>query len=180
MKTHFIGLSICLLIISGCSTLSKQECKTGDWYGIGLADGAKGRTPSYFSNHISACSEHGVRTNAVAWESGRKQGLHHYCTADNAFYQGEKGNSLSPVCSFKSAFEQNKLLRRNEEGKRLYRLKKQIEKHKKELADIEKKLAESKNKQDFNTSKYHNNDFSKEKTLREKLEELYQQKQQMQ
>lgn len=28
---------------AGCATLDKDECRTADWYAIGLEDGARGR-----------------------------------------------------------------------------------------------------------------------------------------
>lgn len=151
-KLLMVFLGFMIVTLSGCASLSKKECQTGDWYGIGLSDGAKGKTPSYLQEHIKSCSQHGISSNAVKWEQGRKAGLKSYCTAANAYHVGRNGHSMSPVCGFLSSFEQNKLLRLNLEGKELYRLNRRIEEHRRELKRIEDRL-EKKRQQRYRYSK---------------------------
>ena len=62
-------------VVSGCSTMSADECVTADWRTIGYEDGAKGREASAISRHRKACAKHGVTANFDAYEEGRHEGL---------------------------------------------------------------------------------------------------------
>jgi len=46
------GLGIaCVLILSGCTTMSEGECLTADWYEQGYRDGRQGYPASRVINH---------------------------------------------------------------------------------------------------------------------------------
>lgn len=86
-------------MMTGCATLSRDECRRGDWYGIGLADGRTGAPESRLNDHNRACSEFGIRVDSKRYFAGRAQGLVDYCRLENAFETGLQGHRYQHVCS---------------------------------------------------------------------------------
>lgn len=125
MKIRYLLLLTAAVLtgLTGCATLSKQECLIGNWQAIGFADGAAGRTPDYLNNHNKACAKVGVATDYRAWEQGRKEGLKQYCTETNAYQIGRRGAQMSPVCPANVAAN---LERINADGRQYYSLNKQL------------------------------------------------------
>lgn len=80
------------IALSGCASLSKDQCMSGDWRQIGFNDGLKGLSGDELAKHAEACAEYGVRTNFDLYHEGRSKGLLNYCKPDNAFQQGRAGN----------------------------------------------------------------------------------------
>ena len=87
-----------LIVLTGCATLSKQDCMQGDWYGVGSKDGHAGETSSRLSDHIKACNEYGIAVDNNAYMAGREQGLKDYCRLENAFIVGLNGQPYHHVC----------------------------------------------------------------------------------
>lgn len=125
MKIRYLLLTAAAALsgLTGCATLSKEECLTGNWQAIGFADGAAGRTPDYLNSHNKACSKVGVAADYRAWEQGRKEGLKQYCTETNAYQIGRRGTQISPVCP---ANVTANLERINADGRQYYSLNKQL------------------------------------------------------
>ena len=99
--------------VSGCATLSKEECLTGNWEEIGFRDGTNGRTSDYLQSHAKACEKSDVRPVQSLWEKGRQRGLPAYCVPAKAYSEGKKGNELRPVCP---ATQTRSLRAANEKG----------------------------------------------------------------
>jgi len=94
-----LGLLLVVLVLSGCATLSLEQCRYGDWYGIGLADGRAGLPAAgRLERHIQACARHGVRIDDRLYLQGHAQGLMDYCRIDNAFDTGLRGQRYRHVC----------------------------------------------------------------------------------
>ena len=92
-------LAICLFaLLAGCASLSEDTCRTGDWYAVGVRDGADGRESDYIERHVAACGDYGIRPDWRRWEAGRRAGLPLYCTTENAFVINARGGNLNPVC----------------------------------------------------------------------------------
>ncbi|WP_208347549.1 DUF2799 domain-containing protein [Pseudaestuariivita rosea] len=91
--------SFFLIVLSGCETMTNKECMRADWYGIGLSDGQSGRYSDYLDNHAKACGDIGIVPNQQKWLVGRQAGLQQYCTPENAFKIGRRGDSINKVCS---------------------------------------------------------------------------------
>lgn len=88
----FQALPLCAaVLLSGCASLSKEECQQGDWRQIGFADGASGQSAAYINEHSKACAEYGVRPDLDSYLRGREQGLLTYCQAENGFSVGRQG-----------------------------------------------------------------------------------------
>ncbi len=88
-----------ILALSGCASLSRNECAAGDWYGIGQRDGASGYPEERFADHAAACVAHGVNPDRRQWMEGRERGLERFCTARHAFDVGASNSSYAGVCA---------------------------------------------------------------------------------
>ncbi len=94
-----LGLLIVVMVLSGCATLNVEQCRRGDWYGIGLADGRDGLPAAdQLDRHMQACARHGVRVDMRLYQQGHTQGLLDYCRIDNAFDTGLRGQRYRHVC----------------------------------------------------------------------------------
>ncbi len=88
-----------LLGLAGCATLTEDECRVGDWYGIGFDDGRDGRKAGFLTEHRKACAEAGISPVQTEWEAGRQEGLKRYCRPARAYRIGRAGRKLSAVCT---------------------------------------------------------------------------------
>lgn len=121
-----------VVMLTGCASLSREQCQRGDWYGIGLADGQAGEPAQRMDRHVRACSEYGIRVDAQRYRDGYENGLAAYCTIDNAFESGLQGRRYQRVCpsAVDALFE-----RCNGTAYEVYRLRR-------ELADLEDRIDE--------------------------------------
>lgn len=126
------------LLLAACASLSEDECRAGNWYEIGLRDGADGRLSDFIFTHAKACGDYGVRPDRTAWLRGRKEGLKLYCTPERAFREGRRGRSLAPVCPIEdlAALEQA-----NDRGLRLHFIEEEIEDVEREIREITSQIA---------------------------------------
>ncbi|MBV1775005.1 DUF2799 domain-containing protein [Burkholderiaceae bacterium DAT-1] len=93
----YLMLTLAAALMSGCASLSEGQCKNGDWYGIGDADGRNGE-PERIQQHTEACSKYGVVPNAQVYFAGRQHGLQSYCTPANGYREGRAGREYENVC----------------------------------------------------------------------------------
>jgi hypothetical protein len=109
--------------LSGCASMSQEECKLADWYTVGFEDGSRGYTADRIGQHREACAEHGVAPDLQAYQSGREAGLREYCRPTTGFRLGSGGNHYNGVCpgdleaSFMPAYQ---------DGRQLYRLQSRV------------------------------------------------------
>jgi hypothetical protein len=142
---RFSPLTLTVLIglaVSGCATLTKNECQSGDWYGIGRADGANGHPAARLEEHRDACREFGINPNETAWRKGRQEGLLTYCTASNGYAQGKSGATYHYVCPshLASGFERSYRVGRQvyEVNEKIHRIDSKIRSKEKDLEKSEK------------------------------------------
>ena len=161
-KTSIITLiSFAIAYLTGCATMSVEECKIADWESVGYKDGKAGQDKDYLLKHQKSCAKADIAPNKQAWETGRQQGLMQYCTADNAFALGKAGSHLNPVCPSQSL---SQLQAANENGLMIYRLQRQI---KTDIEQRDKLLTDYKKLRNGE-----NLDFKNEKDARSYLSEL--------
>ena len=98
-KLKVIGAALATLIMSGCASMSSDECMTADWNAVGYEDGARGYTTERFSNHRKACANHGVTPSFADYQAGREKGLVEYCQPGRGFDVGASGGRYYGVCS---------------------------------------------------------------------------------
>jgi hypothetical protein len=101
MKRKWITICMSLVLagLSGCASMSGDECMTSDWAAIGYEDGARGHTTDRITERRKACAKHGVTPDFAAYQSGREQGLVEYCQPGRAFNVGSNGGRYNGVCS---------------------------------------------------------------------------------
>ncbi|MGZ5523483.1 MAG: DUF2799 domain-containing protein [Methylomonas sp.] len=92
------GALLSAIVMAGCATLSQEDCRRGDWYGLGIKDGFAGEPVSRLYEHSKACYEYGIAVQNDAYLAGREQGLRDYCRLDNAFTVGLSGRPYHHVC----------------------------------------------------------------------------------
>ena len=93
-------LAVCLL--SGCATMSEDECRTADWHMIGYEDGVAGLSAARIGEHRRACAKHDLTPNMRAYQEGREEGLYEYCRPQNGFRLGQQGSTYTGVCPFET------------------------------------------------------------------------------
>lgn len=147
-----------IILLSGCATLSKEECTVGNWQTIGYNDGVAGYYSDRLAAHAKACAKVGTAPDYQTWERGRQRGLQQYCTVSNAYNIGKRGHDLNSVCPAALA---NVLQQANQQGQRYYNLNKQLTEDKRLL---EKYQAEYSKLRDGEML-----DFSNEKDARARL-----------
>ncbi|MDH5321480.1 MAG: DUF2799 domain-containing protein [Gammaproteobacteria bacterium] len=94
-----IALSLVILALAGCASMSSEECTASDWSAVGYEDGSRGYTSDRFGGHRKACAKHGVTADFSAYQQGRTAGLIEYCQPGRGFNAGASGAQYYGVCS---------------------------------------------------------------------------------
>lgn len=98
-RLNIIWIMLALAGLSGCASMSGDECMTSDWSGIGYEDGVRGFTGDRIGQHRKACAKHGVTPDLAAYQNGRDQGLGEYCQPSRGFSVGANGGGYNGVCN---------------------------------------------------------------------------------
>jgi len=144
-KRTSILLSLLVIGLAGCATMSSDECTTSDWTAVGYEDGSRGYTSERFSKHRKACAKHGITADFEAYQQGRSQGLVEFCQPGRGFNLGANGGQYKGVCSVELEAD---FLDAYRVGQQLYKLRSdvssansQINYKKHELEDIEDQVS---------------------------------------
>ncbi|XOV87505.1 MAG: DUF2799 domain-containing protein [Pseudomonadota bacterium] len=92
------------IVLSGCATMSKEECVNADWRIIGFEDGASGSPANQIGVRRKACADHGVVPDKDAYDAGYAEGLVTYCVYDYGLAAGRNGRLANGVCPLDSAY----------------------------------------------------------------------------
>lgn len=136
-----IFILLLLLGLSGCATLSEDECRYSDWYDLGYRDGRQGRPADRVSEHAQACGEHGVKPDRSRYLSGHTDGVATYCTAHNGLRVGENGGGYANVCP---RFEEEEFLRGYSLGQALYRVRSRLNSLDSEIDQLDNRISDEK------------------------------------
>jgi hypothetical protein len=98
---QFAPLALSMMILSGCSTISEEECKIGDWYSIGVNDGKAGKNHDAFRSYQKECADVGVVPDFKTYQQGHQQGLVFYCDYEHGIEHGRSGASYNTLCTGK-------------------------------------------------------------------------------
>lgn len=131
----------CTALLSGCATLSEEECKTADWGRLGHKDGAAGQPESRLAEHAEACAKVGIRPMADLWRAGWDRGVRTYCTPRMGWDEGMAGRSYHGVCRGRSG--ENDFLAAYRAGSEIHRLQSRIDSNQNEIRRLEKQLSKS-------------------------------------
>jgi len=85
--------------LSGCASMSGDECATSDWQMIGFEDGSRGYGAERLGEHRKACAKYGVTPDLQAYRAGREEGLQNFCQPARGFNLGTRGGRYNGVCS---------------------------------------------------------------------------------
>ena len=130
--------------LSGCATLSEDECLAADWWIIGHKDGSEGEPFAVLAEHHEACAEYGVKPDRIAYAEGRQSGLQTYCSRFNGYRIGRNNSSYRGVCigplkeSFLEGFRRGKEVRGIE--MEVWDIKRERRKLRGEIDELEEEL----------------------------------------
>lgn len=99
MRYLQLALALSALSLTQCTSLSLEECRSSDWYSLGLADGNRGATASQLNQYQKDCHEFNLKVDAAQWQQGYQQGLINYCLPENGYRVGLAGEHYYGVCS---------------------------------------------------------------------------------
>ncbi|MBO1519405.1 DUF2799 domain-containing protein [Oceanisphaera pacifica] len=136
-------LAVAVVMLSGCASMTEQECLTANWEDKGNSDGRAGYGLTRLDSHYKACANVGVTPNMQQYKQGREQGLKHYCTPENGFLQGQQGQAYRQVCPTDLA---PTFLRAFTDGKQLYDAKQRITDVANDIKEIEHSLSNESDK----------------------------------
>ena len=98
-KLHFTtAMLAALILLQGCATLDRDECKLADWRLIGYQDGVAGKSAARVGEYREDCAKHAVVPDLDAYRAGREEGLQQYCIASNGYRLGNAGHAFAAVC----------------------------------------------------------------------------------
>lgn len=92
------GLVLPAILLSGCATMSSEQCMVADWYDLGQADARAGRNSDHLANRAGACAEAGYPADTQAWRAGFAEGLGWFCAIDSGFRFGLEGQRYLNSC----------------------------------------------------------------------------------
>lgn len=135
-------LAAATLGLSGCATLSEEECKTADWGRLGYQDGAAGHPESRLAEHAQACAKVGIRPMADLWRGGWDQGVRAYCVPRVGWNEGLAGRSYQGVCRGRG---EETFLPAYQAGAEIHRLRSRIDSAHREQQHLQRQLSEAPN-----------------------------------
>ena len=84
--------------LSGCATMSPEECLQANWEEVGYNDAVEGYPVSRSSAHREACAHTGVSVDFELYRNGHALGLPYYCTRETGFETADHGGDFATQC----------------------------------------------------------------------------------
>ena len=138
IKIYSLLLAV-LVLLAGCESMSKEECKVADWQRVGFKDGASGESERRLAAYTEDCGEIGIQPDAKAYRRGWDSGIQRFCTAANGWREGVQGHvGKNGVCQAQPGFEI--FTRYMEAGLQVYRTSEQMRRNDDEINRLQKKL----------------------------------------
>ncbi|NQT71033.1 MAG: DUF2799 domain-containing protein [Desulfobacteraceae bacterium] len=98
LNLKWIPILAALAIMTGCASAAKKTCLQTDWQRVGYEEGIRGQMAAHSTSQHETCIAEGVPPNIKLYEKGRRDGLLKYCTYDNGYERGVKGDLYQGVC----------------------------------------------------------------------------------
>jgi len=92
------GMVLVIVALSGCASMSSEECANSDWVAVGYEDGSRGLTTDKFGSRRKACAKHGMTADFQAYQQGRAEGLVEFCQPSRGYNLGVSGGTYHGVC----------------------------------------------------------------------------------
>lgn len=136
-KIKIITTLILLMFFTGCSSMSKDECRNADWQIKGLEDASQGYPLSRIAEHSKACARVKVMPVMHDYEAGHKKGARLYCVPEKGYSNGRQGLGYQGICpkDLEPSF-----LRAYRDGQELYRIQSSIDKLADDAADLHSRI----------------------------------------
>ena len=127
-------LSGVVIGLTGCASISKDECISGNWSDIGYKDGVNGKSRGKLADYAKTCMKYGAEPNRDVYLMAFESGLVKYCTFEQGLKLGENGSSYNQVCfgHLANGFSQG-----YDEGRVVYEINRE---HKRLISDYEETL----------------------------------------
>ncbi|WP_189420950.1 DUF2799 domain-containing protein [Cellvibrio zantedeschiae] len=119
MNNKYIGIVCMLVLLSGCATMSKEECKQADWYIKGVEDATKGFPLDRVIEHGKACARIKITPDMKEYREGHAKGARLYCVPEKGYSEGRDGAAYNGICPVEL---EPKFLRAYRDGQELYRI----------------------------------------------------------
>ncbi len=110
-------------LLSGCATMSKDECIHADWHIKGLDDGSQGYALNRIADHSKACARAKITPDIKDYEDGHKKGARLYCLPEKGYSSGRDGSSYNGICPQDLEI---KFLRAYRDGQELYSIQRKM------------------------------------------------------
>lgn len=130
-------LTLIILALSGCATLSESECARGNWFAIGASDARQGLLDSRIDQHREACAKHGYGVDAATYQDGYQEGLRDFCTPARGFEFGRNGNSYHDQCPPRA---EQAFLPAWQQGREIHLVEKELDELKQQILTLEDQL----------------------------------------
>ena len=90
--------ALVMLALSGCATMSPEECLQANWEEVGYNDAVEGYPVSRSAEHREACADTGVSVDFELYRNGHALGLPYYCTRETGFEIADHGGDFATQC----------------------------------------------------------------------------------
>lgn len=142
--------------LSGCETMTEDQCRKADWAERGRADGRNGDPESHIDAHRKACAKAGVVPDDRRWRQGWAEGVRAYCVPTMAWRAGLDNRSYRGACR---DFDEPVFLRWHQLGQDAYKTRTERDTRQREIDKAEEQLKKASKEED-------------RKALREKIRQL--------
>jgi hypothetical protein len=124
MNNKYVGVVCLLMLLSGCATMSKEECKQADWYLKGVEDATHGFPLDRVVEHGKACARVNIVPNMKDYREGHAKGARLYCVPEKGYSEGRGGAQYNGICPVEL---EPKFLRAYRDGQELYIIQRNID-----------------------------------------------------
>lgn len=126
--------------LSGCQTMTADECKVANWSDIGLRDGMAGKAMTMLDERSEDCAKAGSRVDTPLYLAGRERGLASFCRIENAASLGLGGTTYAGVCPPHIDYE---FRRHHQAGYAVYELRERVREQDERSEHVQRKLREA-------------------------------------
>lgn len=124
MSNKLVIMMCFLMLVSGCATMSKEECKQADWYLKGVEDATRGFALDRVIEHGKACARIKIVPDMKEYREGHAKGARLYCVPEKGYSEGRDGAAYNGICPMEL---ESKFLRAYRDGQELYTIQRNID-----------------------------------------------------
>lgn len=164
------GLAVILLAagLTGCASMSEQECLTADWHDQGMREALAGKPRTALNDDREACAKVGVVPDEARYMAGYAVGIRQFCTPENGAQWGLAGRSYQNSCP---ADLQQGFVNQYRDGRKVYDSRQSIDRLNNQMRTKEQEL--DKAKDDKTRSRLRNDLRDLDRQMRTARDDLY-------